>query len=191
MALLQTYHWPGNIRELRNVLERVAVETTADVIDRRAFDEWVRERSRFYPGTWDVNARETARATRPTIITPYPPALQPSPLLSSPIHDMESVTDGVWRLSGQSDLASLSRQESIDVTSYELAQPMTPERLAWAYQQAGGNITRAARLVGVHKATFYRHMKALGLTRENLESPGAMPLDQLAPEDRPEGEAHE
>jgi transcriptional regulator with GAF, ATPase, and Fis domain len=76
MALLQTYHWPGNIRELRNVLERVAVETMADVIGRRAFDEWVRERSRVYPGTWDVKARETAQATRPTIITPYPTAPQ-------------------------------------------------------------------------------------------------------------------
>jgi transcriptional regulator with GAF, ATPase, and Fis domain len=191
MALLQTYHWPGNIRELRNVLERVVVETTADVIGRRAFDEWVQERSRFYPGHWDVDARETARSARPTIITPYPAASQASPLLSSPIHDMESTTNGVWRLSGQSDIASFSRQEPIDVTPHELAQPVTPECLAWAYQQAGGNITRAARLLGVHKATFYRHMKALGLTREALEQPGAIPLDQLATEERPAGEAHE
>jgi transcriptional regulator with GAF, ATPase, and Fis domain len=151
----------------------------------------LRERSRVYPGTWDVNGRETAQATRPTIITPYPAAPQTPPLLSSPIHDMESVTDGVWRLSGQSDIASFSRQESINVTPYELAQPMTPECLAWAYQQAGGNITRAARLLGVHKATFYRHMKTLGLRRENLEPPGAMPLDQLATEERPAGEADE
>jgi len=90
-------------------LERVVVETTADVIGRRAFDEWVRERSRFYPGHWDVDARETARAARPTIITPYPAAPQASPLLSSPIHDMESVTNGVWRLlavhAGHSHLA--------------------------------------------------------------------------------------
>jgi transposase-like protein len=68
---------------------------------------------------------------------------------------------------------------------------MTPESLAWAYQQADGNITRAARLLGVHKATFYRYMKTLGLRRENLEPPGAMPLDQLVTEERPAGEADE
>ena len=37
-----------------------------------------------------------------------------------------------------------------------------------AYRQAGGNITQAAKLLGVHKVTLYRHMKALGITRSDL-----------------------
>jgi DNA-binding NtrC family response regulator len=32
MSLLETYDWPGNIRELRNVIERAALLCTADVI---------------------------------------------------------------------------------------------------------------------------------------------------------------
>lgn len=37
-----------------------------------------------------------------------------------------------------------------------------------AYKLAGGNITEASRILGIHKATFYRTMKFLGLTREEL-----------------------
>ena len=48
---------------------------------------------------------------------------------------------------------------------------LTRERIARAYQQTVGNITQAARALGVHKATLYRHMKALGLDRADLEAP--------------------
>ena len=47
-------------------------------------------------------------------------------------------------------------------------QSLTPERLTRAYRQAGGNITQAARLLGVHKVTLYRHMKTHGITRSDL-----------------------
>jgi hypothetical protein len=39
-----------------------------------------------------------------------------------------------------------------------------------AFADAGGNATRAARLLGVHKATLYRHIKALGLNRKDFET---------------------
>jgi DNA-binding NtrC family response regulator len=48
---------------------------------------------------------------------------------------------------------------------------LTRECIARAYQRTAGNITQAARSLGVHKATLYRWMKALGLTRADLESP--------------------
>lgn len=43
------------------------------------------------------------------------------------------------------------------------------EELRQAYQRAGGNITKASELLGIHKATFYRHLKNLNLSREDLE----------------------
>ena len=144
LALLQAYAWPGNVRELRNVLERVYVETSTDSIGRRAFDEWVTERSRFAPGGWDMQARHAAQAARAPLITPMPNDTADLPLLL-PAHP----DDGVPPL----DLPGL---------------PLTAERLQRAYRQAGGNITQAARLLGVHKVTLYRHMKALGITRADL-----------------------
>ena len=43
------------------------------------------------------------------------------------------------------------------------------EELRAAYSRAGGNITRASEILGIHKATFYRALKALSLTREDLK----------------------
>ena len=66
MALLSDYVWPGNIRELRNVLERVYVETVGEVIGRKAFDEWVEEREQFslVPGMWRLGRRRWPSARR-------------------------------------------------------------------------------------------------------------------------------
>ena len=162
MALLQAYTWPGNVRELRNVLERVYVETSTEIIGRRAFDEWVAERSRFAPGGWDIQARHAAQAARAPLITPLPnePALDPDrgmaalPLLLPPA------------------------RPDVGLPPLDLPQPLTPERLKHAYRRAGGNITQAARLLGVHKVTLYRHMKALGITRADL---AGQPSDSVEP----------
>ena len=39
------------------------------------------------------------------------------------------------------------------------------ERIIDALQQASGNRSAAARLIGVSRATFYRHMERLGLAK--------------------------
>ncbi len=38
MAKLLAYHWPGNVRQLRHVLENACVMSTAEVLDSSAFD---------------------------------------------------------------------------------------------------------------------------------------------------------
>ena len=157
-SLLQAYAWPGNVRELRNVLERVYVETSTEVIGRRAFDEWVAERARFAPGGWDMQARHAAQVARAPLITPWPNDTASLPLLLPPGPRPD---DGLPPL----DLPGAP-------------QPLTPERLKRAYRQAGGNITQAARLLGVHKVTLYRHMKALGISRADL---AGQPADGLVP----------
>ena len=163
IALLQQYHWPGNIRELRNVLERVHVETAGDVIGRKAFMEWVEERTRFYPGNWDLDARETARAERPALITPYPGPLQPmTPMLPAAPGEVIDVVPQRLDPTRPTSIAGATD------AAPEPPRDITRERLEDAFRQADGNITQAARLLGVHKATLYRRMKALGITREDL-----------------------
>jgi DNA-binding NtrC family response regulator len=169
LSVLQNYFWPGNVRELRNVLERVYVETTTDVIGRKALDEWVQERTQVFPGAWNLDMRHASRAMRPALITPYHEQPRARPLLpdfqqgSAPI-DVEpaAVQDLDNAMYG-----TLPQQYS---QPQSRPKDLARQRIIQAYQRSHGNITQAARLLGVHKATLYRHMKALGLSRAALEA---------------------
>ena len=149
MTLLQAYLWPGNVRELRNVLERVFIENHSEVIGARAFKEWVQERQDFSPGDWgpgNMGVEGDAMAL------PYPlPASRV--LLSRP-----------ERLALDAGHGSL---KPVERTTQPVNLDETMVRNAWA--ATGGNLAAAARQLGVHRATLYRYMKKLGLTRESLE----------------------
>ena len=45
---------------------------------------------------------------------------------------------------------------------------LSEETIREAYRQAGGNISAAARQLGVHRATLYRHLQRLNLQRDDL-----------------------
>jgi transcriptional regulator of acetoin/glycerol metabolism len=46
---------------------------------------------------------------------------------------------------------------------------LTTDQIRRAYEQAGGNLSAAARRLGVHRATLYRRLKKLGLARNALD----------------------
>lgn len=54
------------------------------------------------------------------------------------------------------------------VLGAEQGRELTLERLRQAFKVAGGNITKASELLGVHKTTFYRAMKGFGVTRKDF-----------------------
>jgi len=129
IVLLQSYLWPGNIRELRNVLERVFVETGSEVIGARAFAEWVEERQAFAGGQ---HPKET------TSLAPPYPLPQTERLLEAP-----------------AVLARTTRPVGL-----------TREAIHEALESQHGNLSAAARRLGVHRATLYRYLKKLGISRD-------------------------
>ncbi len=157
LQVLQAYLWPGNIRELRNVLERVYVETRADVIGARAFRDWIEERQSFAPGSWDLDAGVERRRNQPAVLTPWTAGrgTRSLPAGGGRVFDAELVPTG-----GESGMNFTRRRTQ----SAELDE----EEIRHAYQAANGNLAAAARLLGVHRATLYRYMRRLGLRREDL-----------------------
>jgi len=145
LALLQSYLWPGNIRELRNVLERVYIETGAELIGARAFTEWIRERRDFSPGEWGPQAAKPLSPPRPL------PSYRGLP---APPADKFLEAELVSERRGQ------RTTRPVDLGAEEIRS---------AYLRAGGSLAAAARLLGVHRATLYRYLKKLGLNREDLE----------------------
>jgi len=148
LSLLQSYLWPGNVRELRNAMERVFVENQAEVIGARAFREWIRERQEF--ARWEENQRGRSKP----LIPPYPLTNSQALLAHAPQDIMEAEI-----------LAPLSS------TSGSGSSPAMPsrEQIIHAYRRANGNLAGAARLLGIHRATLYRYLDKLNLSREELE----------------------
>jgi sigma-54 specific flagellar transcriptional regulator A len=145
LHILATYQWPGNVREIKNVLERVVVETAGEVIGERALTDWIRERERLAPGAWDVDAVRRTRLAAPPLVTPYRPPQRPA--LPGPTIDAQ--------------FADLSEPES----------SLTQDAALDALKASHGNVTRAAQRLGVHKATLYRRLRAWGLSRKDFPSP--------------------
>lgn len=170
IALLRTYSWPGNIRELRNVLERVYVESTTEAIGRKAFEEWQRERSQFFPGAWDLQARQDALAARPVLVTPYRGASPIRRPLLPESHDTQAPIDLAPAPTTGRGPQEWVYVEATDGTLPRGPRKLTRERIEEAYRRTAGNLTHAAKYLGVHKATLYRRLKTLGLTREDLEA---------------------
>lgn len=157
LQVLQAYMWPGNIRELRNVLERVYVETRAEVIGARAFRDWIEERQSFAPGGWNLDAGVERRRNQAAVLAPWPAARGTHSLPSGGgrVFDAELVP-------AAADIGRNStrrRTQSAELDEDEIRQ---------ACRAADGNLAAAARLLGVHRATLYRYMRRLGLRREDL-----------------------
>ena len=138
LRLLQAYLWPGNVRELRNVLERVVVEAETEAIGARAFTEWIRERQQF------VSLAAVPRADNPQNL---PVAVAVPPPAGTSLH-----------------VADLSTAPQVRGRRAEL----TETAIRAAYRASAGNLSAAARRLGVHRATLYRHLQRLQLSRDDL-----------------------
>jgi DNA-binding NtrC family response regulator len=144
LHLLASYPWPGNVRELKNVLERVVVEAAGEVIGERAFADWIRERERLVPGTWDLDAARRARETATPLVTPYLPTTARA--LEAPTID-----------------ATYTESDAGDAPA-----ALTRDAILAALTASGGNVTRAARQLRLHKATLYRRLRQWGVTRKDF-----------------------
>ncbi|MEE4252757.1 MAG: sigma 54-interacting transcriptional regulator [Desulfuromusa sp.] len=137
VRLLQSYLWPGNIRELRNVIERVVVESETEAISARAFSDWISERQKFSSSKNIISTDENHRHL--PVAIPY-----------SPVDGDRTYQD----LS-----ANFVQGKKIDLSEADIRT---------AFQKSAGNLSAAARYLGVHRATLYRHLQSLNLTRQDL-----------------------
>lgn len=181
MKVLEDYHWPGNVRELRNVVERLVIEAAGNAIGANALSQWRDEREYFTPGAWNADGWWQPRPPIVPPPAPFPPSVSNPPWPFDPARVDPPREGGQHWGQGQPRrlVESSWGNEVVEAPVFtknnkpgppqKPQEEITPDSIRTAFVEAGGNITAAARSLGIHKATLYRHMKQHGITREELE----------------------
>ncbi len=179
LKVLEEYHWPGNVRELRNVIERLVIESAGEVIGARALSRWMEEREYLIPGEWNADAFYAPRS--PIIAAAAPDNVAASATGEDGLQGLPRAGEPFWGTATAAyaeprralpPAESVIEARAIPVADRRRSEPpreLTRESIEHAFASEHGNATRAAASLGVHKATLYRQMKKLGLTRGAIE----------------------
>ena len=155
MRLFQAYHWPGNVRQLFNVLRTAAVMCAADSLITRDHlsDDFLEDAQRA------ANLRAPAPPASAGTAAAAPPG-RPLPE-GSPSGPMSSASpfgtpqppaaagSVAWPESPAAAPAGASRS----------LQDMEIEAIRQAVDQAGGNISEASKRLGISRNTIYRKLR--------------------------------
>jgi DNA-binding NtrC family response regulator len=149
MAALQAYPWPGNIRELENLMERVLVFADGPQITLRDLPDPVRQGSgQAAPAPAPVSAAAPTlppAAAAPAPVTPAPaPASEPTPALPP---------------GGEGGLKEIVKQRSAEIEK---------EIITKALEEHDWNVTRTAKHLQISRKSLQTKMKEFGL-RDSVE----------------------
>jgi two-component system response regulator AtoC len=143
IACLTSYHWPGNIRELENMMERTIL-----------FCEGPEIRARDLPPELAQLAGAPATSARTTPTTPVA------------LPDQDATTGGA-AASGPTTLTSLPAVTAPAGSLKEAVRAETErverELIVRALEETGGNVTQAARKLKISRKSLQTKMKEFGL----------------------------
>jgi DNA-binding NtrC family response regulator len=145
MEQICAYHWPGNIRELKNVLERVVILSESEEIE---------------------DIPDLAARLRGTKAKAEGSPSQPSPsprteTVETASEEASSVTSG-----GKESFA----YETAIVPWEELHQSLGRSYIRFILGRAKGNVSEAARVLCLERAYLHRLMKKYGIQRDVIVS---------------------
>ncbi|MDP6438398.1 MAG: sigma-54 dependent transcriptional regulator [Candidatus Brocadiia bacterium] len=126
MRLMLCYGWPGNVRQLQNVIERIVVLATADRITPELFPEEIREAAAMAPPP-ELQVEEALRIVEQALKAPAPEAQ--------------------------------ALEEADDVLPFDEVEKRA---ILDALRKCDGDISKAARKLGLSRATIYRKLEKYG-----------------------------
>ncbi len=142
LAVLSVYDYPGNVRELRNLVERLAILCEGPVITGSDAQELLpRGRGAALPPPAPASEPLAAPMTPPSL----PPPSLPAPRAPEPVP------------TGFRPRVDRSFREQVEDAERDIIQHV----LAHTHD----NVTEAARILDLERGHFYKKMKALGLRR--------------------------
>lgn len=144
LEALKHYHWPGNIRELENVIERAVVMCDGECVSLRDLPDEIltaARRPQAQPHRRSVSVNSTL-SPAPKIFTPEKSGTE---LASPPPGTVTTV-------------------RSTMAESFDPQFESELEILQRALRESGGNKSKAARSLGIPRSTLFSRLKKVGLT---------------------------
>ena len=141
---LKHYHWPGNIRELENVIERAVVMCDGECITLRDLPDVILSAAR----------RPQAQPQRRAVSVNS--TLSPAPKIFTPEKSGTEVTSP--------PPGTVNTVRSTMAESFDPQFETELEILQRALRESGGNKSKAARSLGIPRSTLFSRLKKVGLT---------------------------
>ena len=142
ISLLSGYPWPGNIRELENIIRSVALFAEGQTIETRDFDEY---RELFQDGP--MVSGPTASVTHLSIAQPGSNSARPASQSVEPAEPDPVTPRTPEEIQGNLLMQIFSQ----GVPLPELKKRIQEQAIAQALQMTQGNITRAAEVLGMRR----------------------------------------
>ena len=142
LEALAHYGWPGNIRELENLVERMVLFASGSVIDRDALPETFLDAAESDDEDLAAPDSTTTEAASPDDPQDDPSGDDGERLLRLPLSSL-----------------NLDLKEAVKRGS----RLVETELISEALTQTQGNVTRSARLLGISRRSLQSKMKELGL----------------------------
>jgi transcriptional regulator with GAF, ATPase, and Fis domain len=139
VALLAAFHWPGNVRQLQNVVERLVVMKGGGAITRA--DLPVELIESIDAGSTEALPPVEARSPMPTLTLPR---AQQSPGVRIPVDF------------GERGLATLP-SEGLDLVRF--VEALENDLIRQALERTGNNRNQAAKLLGLNRTTLVERIK--------------------------------
>jgi transcriptional regulator of acetoin/glycerol metabolism len=139
MALFQRYGWPGNIRQLANVLRTAAVMAAgeAQITEQHLSDDFLEDVARVRPSHPEASEVFAATAPQPLRVAPEAATMPTHAEPSMPAPLAPAREDAVERTLGEAGV----------------------EMIRAALEAAGGNISVASKRLGISRNTIYRKLR--------------------------------
>jgi len=147
LAALESHNWPGNIRELENVIERTLLFCKGETIERADLQLALAEPAHHPHPTHHTQSRGHPEPSVPVVARTTSSGAMPLPI------DDKDEDEEVGELSSGS-LKDIVRAETSRVER---------ELIVKALEETGGNVTQAARLLKISRKSLQMKMKELGL----------------------------
>ena len=137
LTQLTTYDWPGNIRQLKNVIEKAVILAASEIIESFEGLKPTLQSAGHVSDSISVNAKDTPLNPAPTL----------SPATNSGTNQSFSWQGGL-------------------MTWDDFHQSIDRNYVSFVLHHAEGNVSEAARILCLERAYLHRLMKKLGIHRD-------------------------